>query len=60
VRAQVEAAQAPRPQDVARIESALARAAGRPVSLSIGWTSDRIVTRDGLTSLRRGAAARWG
>jgi len=57
IRAQVAAAKPPRPQDVARIESALARAVARPVSLSVWWTSDLIVTRDGLASLEESADA---
>jgi hypothetical protein len=57
VRAQVVAAQSPQPQDVTRIEAALARAVGRPVSLSVWWTSDLIVTRDGFTSLEASADA---
>ena len=74
VRSQVAAARPPHAQEVARIEAALARTAGAPVSLSVWWTSDLIVTRDGLhrsrprptprrprgggDSLRRGLIAR--
>jgi len=57
IRAQVAATQPPQPQVVARIEAALARSAGRAVSLSVWWTSDLIVTRDGLTSLEASSDA---
>ncbi len=57
IRAQVAAAQPPQPLEISRVETALARAAGRPVSLSVWWTSDLIVTRDGFASLEASADA---
>ena len=57
VRSQIAAARPPRPADIARLEAALAKLAGEPVSLSVWWTSDLIVTRDGFSSLEASADA---